>query len=93
MEAFTGPPHMERTAVSYDPEKEDAEEREKLRLYFEDFLIFLGVAALFVLGVFYRKTTWGQAGLYCLLAVMLYVFIRRFRRVHRAFKDQDEDTW
>jgi membrane protein implicated in regulation of membrane protease activity len=76
-----------------DPRQEETEEKAKSQLYFEDFLIFLGVAALFVLGVFFRETLWGQAGLYCLLAVMLYVFVRRFRRVHRAFKDRDEDTW
>jgi membrane protein implicated in regulation of membrane protease activity len=79
--------------VPDDPAKEDAEQRQKSQLYFEDLLIFLGVAALFVLGVFFRETIWGQAGLYCLLAVMLFVFVRRFRRVHRAFKEKDEDTW
>ena len=79
--------------MSEDPTKEDAKERQKSQLHFEDFLIFLGVVALFVLGVFFRHTVWGQGGLYCLLVVMLYVFVRRFRRVHRAFKDRDEDTW
>ena len=58
-------------------------------VYAEDALILLSVAALFVLAVFYRTTLWGQVGLGILLVVMIVVFMRRFRRVHRAFKGRD----
>lgn len=58
-------------------------------IYVEDALILLSVAALFVLAVFCRTNLWGQVGLGVVLVVMIVVFIRRFRRVHRAFKGQD----
>ena len=79
--------------VADEPGQENPEERERTRLYVEDLLIFLGVAALFTLTVFFRRTLWGQVGLCLLFVVMLYVFARRLRRVHRAFTRKDEDTW
>jgi hypothetical protein len=57
----------------------------KRHVYVEDFLILLAVGALFVLGVFFRTTLWGQVGLGVTLVVMVVVFIRRFSRVHREF--------
>lgn len=62
----------------------------KLAIYVEDALILLGVVALFVFTVFFRKTWWGQAALMATGLVMVVVFIRRFRRVHRAFTGRDE---
>jgi len=58
----------------------------KTQIYVEDGLILLAVAALFVLGVFYRTEPWGQAGLLVVLVVMVEVFVVRLRRAHRAFK-------
>jgi hypothetical protein len=46
--------------------------------------------ALFVLGVFFRGRWWGQAGLGVVLVVMVIVFVRRLRRVHRAFMERDD---
>ncbi len=63
----------------------------KLGLYVEDALILLAVAALFVLGVFFRNTQWGQVGLGVVLVVMVIVFVRRLRRVHRAFTGRDDE--
>lgn len=54
-------------------------------MYVEDALILLAIVALFVLGVFFRRTSWGQGGLLVVLVVMAVVFVRRFRRTHRAF--------
>ena len=51
----------------------------------EDVLIVASVAALFVLAVFCRTTLWGQVGLGVVFVVMLVVFVRRLRRVHRGF--------
>jgi hypothetical protein len=48
--------------------------------------------ALFILTVFYRDTSWGQGALVAVLILMVVVFWRRFRRVHRAFKGQEDDT-
>jgi len=68
------------------PFREDEEgSGSKAMLYFEDALILLAVAALFVLGVFFRHTVWGKAGLAVVAAVMAVVCFFRLRRVHRAF--------
>jgi len=58
----------------------------------EDLLILLSVAALFILTVFFRQTDWGQGALVGVFILMVVVFWRRFRRVHRAFKGEDDDT-
>jgi membrane protein YdbS with pleckstrin-like domain len=58
-------------------------------VYVEDALILLSIAALFVLGVFFRTEWWGQVGLGAVLIVMAVVFVIRFRRVHRAFTGHD----
>jgi membrane protein YdbS with pleckstrin-like domain len=59
------------------------------RIYIEDALILLSIAALFVLTVFFRHTWWGQVCLGFVLIVMAVVFFFRFRRVHRAFTGRD----
>ena len=74
-----------------DPTDGGLEERYKPRLYFEDMLIFLAVAALFVLGVFFRRTAWGQVGLVIVLLVMFRVLFSRLKRVHKAFKSDEDD--
>ena len=58
----------------------------------EDVLILLSVVALFFLTVFCRHTLWGQGALAGVLILMAVVFWRRFRRVHRAFTGQEDDT-
>ena len=59
------------------------------RAHIEDLVILLSLIPLFVLGVFFRTTWWGQAGLAVVLIVMAVVFFFRFRRVHRAFTGRD----
>ena len=75
--------------MAYDPERERHDGDEKSKLYVEDLLIILAVGALFVLGVLFREASWSKPGLIVVLAVMAIVFVSRFRRVHRAFKDRD----
>ncbi len=70
---------------STPPEKSTS----KKQIYVEDALIILSIAALFVLGVFFRDELWGQVGLGVVLLVMVVVFFFRFRRVHRAFTRRD----
>jgi hypothetical protein len=77
--------------VAYESDDEQRGE-DKSGLYLEDLLIFLAVGALFVLGVLFRDRSWSKPGLIGVLVVMVLVFISRFRRVHRAFKGQDEDV-
>ncbi len=72
-------------------EEEQQEIRSKAALYFEDALIFLAVAALFVLTVFFRHRLWGQVALFGVLIVMVIVFIFRLRRVHRAFTGRGDE--
>jgi hypothetical protein len=62
----------------------------RLAIYVEDGLVLLGIAALFVFTVFFRERWWGQVALMATGLVMVVVFIRRFRRVHRAFTGRDE---
>ncbi len=64
--------------------------RSTLAIYVEDALILLGIAALFVFTVFFRTTRWGQLALMATGLVMVVVFIRRLRRVHRAFTGRGE---
>lgn len=64
-------------------------ETSKTAIYVEDALIILALAALFVLGVFFREELWGQVGLGLVGLVMVVVFVRRIRRVHRAFTQGD----
>jgi len=71
-------------------DKDDADGRAKRALYIEDAVILLALIPLFILGVFYRSTEWGQAGLWAVFAVMLVVFVIRLRRTHRAFKGHDD---
>jgi hypothetical protein len=73
----------------------------KIVLRIEDALIILCLLAFLALAlgwsetppgsdsevVLWRNTTAGRAGLVVLLAVMLVVFVRRFLRVRRAFKE------
>jgi len=54
-------------------------------------VILLSLIPLFVLGVFYRRTWWGQVGLAVVLLIVCVVFVIRLRRVHRAFTGRDED--
>ena len=61
-------------------------------VYVEDLVILVTLVPLFILGVFFRFTWWGQTGLVVLLVVMAAVFVRRFRRVHRAFTGRDEQA-
>jgi len=63
----------------------------KLGIYVEDALILLCLVPLFIRGVFFRDETWTRVGLWIVLAIMLVVFVIRFRRVHRAFTGRDED--
>lgn len=58
----------------------------------EDAVILLSVVALFILGVFFRYYRWGQVALVGVAIVMVVVFWRRLRRVHRAFTNRDEWT-
>jgi len=62
----------------------------KLHIYAEDALILLGIAALFVLTVFFRDETWGQVALVVLAAAMAVIFVIRLRRLHRAFTGRDQ---
>ena len=66
----------------------DGERKQKRTagIYVEDALILIAVAALFWLGVFHRTETWAQRALIGVLIVMGVVFVRRIRRVHRAFR-------
>jgi membrane protein implicated in regulation of membrane protease activity len=75
--------------VSYEPEDHRGP---RAGIHGEDLLILLSVVALFILTVFYRDTSWGQGALVAVLILMVVVFWRRFRRVHRAFKGQEDDT-
>lgn len=61
-------------------------------VYVEDLVILLSLVPLFILGVFFRLTWWGQAGLAVLLVAMVALFVRRFRRVHKAFTGRDEQA-
>ena len=61
------------------------------RVHVEDALVLLALIPLFVLGVFYRRHAWAQAGLVLVLVVMAVVFVLRLRRVHRAFTDRDDE--
>lgn len=56
----------------------------------EDALILLALVPLFVLGVFYRDTAWGQVGLCSVFVVMLVVFIIRLRRANKAFREGED---
>lgn len=62
----------------------------KSRIYVEDALILLGIVALFVLTVFFRRETWGQIALGVLAVAMAVIFVIRLRRVHRAFTGRDQ---
>jgi energy-coupling factor transporter transmembrane protein EcfT len=62
----------------------------KSRIYIEDALILLGIVALFVLTVFFRRETWGQIALGALALAMAVIFVIRLRRVHRAFTGRDQ---
>ena len=64
----------------------------KRQIAVEDILILLSIGALFVLGVFFRTRMWAKVALGAVLAVMLVLFIVRFRRLYRAFKAQ-RDSW
>ena len=55
-------------------------------LFIEDALIILSIGLLFVLTIFFRREQWGQIALVALLLVMAVVFVRRIKRIHRAFK-------
>ena len=55
-------------------------------LFVEDALILLSIGLLFVLAVFFRREQWGQRALVAVLLAMAVVFVRRIRRIHRAFK-------
>ena len=72
-----------------------------------DLVNLVAVACLFVLGAGYyriadeaggsavvhiRDTQWGQLLMLPVLAVVLALFIVRFRRVHRAFKAGNEEN-
>jgi len=57
--------------------------------HLEDAVILAALVPLFVLGVFFRDTWWGQAGLIAVLAAMAAVFFFRLRRVHRAFTGRE----
>lgn len=63
----------------------------KKTIYIEDALILLALIPLFVLTVFFRDALWAQACLVVLFLVMVVIFVRRLRRVHRAFTGQDEE--
>jgi len=67
------------------------EPRARSRICLEDMVILLSLIPLFVLGVFYRRTWWGQVGLAVVLLIVCVVFVIRLRRVHRAFTGRDED--
>ena len=62
----------------------------KRAIIFEDVLILVSIALLFVLGVFYREALWGQIALGGVLVVMIVVFIARSRRMHKAFKETNK---
>ena len=62
----------------------------KKALYIEDLVIFLAIAVLFVLGVFFREELWAQVALVVVLVVMIVVGVSRLRRVHRAFMGRDD---
>ena len=79
-----------RSALS-DPHDTGGRGPSKAGLYVEDAIILLALVPLFVLTVFFRNTLWGQAGLVVVLLVMVVVFVRRLRRVHRAFTQRDEE--
>ena len=64
----------------------------KRQVAVEDMLTLLSIGALFVLGVFFRTRMWATVALGAVLAVMLVLFIVRFRRLYRAFKAQ-RDSW
>jgi membrane protein YdbS with pleckstrin-like domain len=74
-----------------DPHENGGRKRAKVGLYVEDAVILLAIVPLFVLTVFFRDTLWGQVGLGVVLVVMVIVFVRRLRRVHRAFTGRDEE--
>ena len=69
---------------------DDEEIRQKAALHVEDVAILLSVGALFVLTVFFREEVWAQILLVGVFLLMVVVFILRFRRVHRAFQDQED---
>jgi len=75
--------------VSSDPQDEQGP---RAGIHGEDLLILLSVVALFILTVFFRRTSWGQGALVGVLLLMAVVFWRRFRRVHRAFTGREDDT-
>ena len=58
-------------------------------IYIEDALILVAIGLLFVLTIFFRDERWGQLALAGVFVAMLVVFIRRFRRTHRAFKGRE----
>ena len=64
----------------------DQHEPREPGIYIEDALILVSIVLLFALAIFFRFEAWGQAALVGVFAVMLVVFVRRLRRVHRAFK-------
>ena len=68
----------------------DGERKQKRAtgIYVEDALILVAIAVLFWLGVFHRRESWAQAALVAVLIVMGVVFVRRIRRVHRAFRQK-----
>jgi Ca2+/Na+ antiporter len=81
-----------RSALS-DPHDTGGRGPSKVGLYAEDAIILLTLVPLFVLTVFFRNTTWGQVGLGVVLVAVLVVFVRRLRRVHKAFTEPDEEDW
>ena len=70
-------------------EGDDTERHREQRrgIYVEDALILISIGLLFWLGVLERHETWAQIAMGVLLLVMLMVFVRRVRRVRRAFKE------
>ncbi len=82
---------VRRGRIALKDPHENGGAESKLGLYVEDAFILLAVAALFVLSVFFRHTQWGQIGLGVVLVVMVIVFVRRLRRVHRAFTERDDE--
>ena len=68
----------------------DGERKQKRTagIYVEDALILIAIAVLFWLTVFHRREAWAQTALIGVLIVMGVIFVRRVRRVHRAFRNK-----
>jgi Ca2+/Na+ antiporter len=64
--------------------------RERIAIFIEDVLIVLSVVLLFWLVLFRPRGTLWTAGMYAALVAMVVVAVRRFARIRKASRADEE---